>query len=303
MKLSTAVEAFIAEVRTTRAKNTAATYHGDLRTLPSFARPDSVGRFNDKLLSEYMAAAKASGSAQASMCRKAAALRQFSKWGVRKDLWARDFMADMPALKRPEGLPRPFTEDEISRIMALPLTGAHNVLRALLFHTGGRISPLAQIKLGDVSFSPLRFQTPTGEVVIPGAIHTTNKGAKRMLVMMTPELAEILADWIREHPGKPYDHLLASPRGGCYSRATLERWAKEWGAAVGVLNCIPHRFRHTYATAKLRDGVELPLIQKLMGHANIATTLRYTQVADVALARAVLGSARIQSRDSVTPSA
>jgi site-specific recombinase XerD len=292
MKLSTAVEAFIAEVRTTRAKTTAATYHGDLRTLVAFARPDSVGRFNDRLLSEYLAAAKASGAAQASMCRKAAALRQFSKWGVRKNLWTRDFMADVPTLKRPEGLPRPFSEDEIALIMAHPLIGAQNVLRALLFHTGGRISPLAQIKLGDVSFSPLRFQTPTGEVVIPGAIHTTNKGAKRMLVMMTQELASILADWIRVHPGKPYDPLLASPRGGCYSRATLERWAKGWGDAVGVANCIPHRFRHTYATAKLREGVDLPLIQKLMGHANIATTIRYTHVADVALARAVLGLGR-----------
>jgi integrase/recombinase XerC len=302
MKLSPAVEAFIAEVRTTRAKTTAATYHGDLRTLVAFARPDSVGRFTDKLLSDYLAAAQASGAAQASMCRKAAALRQFSKWGVRKALWSRDFAADLPTLKRPDGLPRPFSEDEIGRLMAHPLTGAQNVLRALLFHTGGRISPLAQIRLGDVSFSPLHFQTPTGDVVIPGAIYTTNKGNKRMLVMMTPELAAILAAWVSAHPGKPYDPLLASPRGGCYSRATLERWAKSWGDSTGVPNCIPHRFRHTYATAKLREGVDLPLIQKLMGHANIATTVRYTHVADVALARAVLGSARIQPQDSVTPS-
>lgn len=179
----------------------------------------------------------------------------------------------------------------ISRLMALPLTGAQHVLRALLYHTGVRITPISQIKLGDVSFSPLRFQTPQGEVIIPGAIHTTNKGGKRMLVMMTPELADILSEWIREHPGKSYDPLLASPQGGgCFTRATFERWTREWGEAAGVINCTPHRFRHSYATAKLREGVDLPLIQKLMGHADISTTMRYTQVADSALARAVLGA-------------
>jgi len=287
------VEAFIAEVRTTRSKNTASTYHGDLRMLMPFARPDSVGRFNDKLLGEYLAAAKASGAAQASMCRKAAALRQFSKWGVRKDLWTRDYMADLPTLKRPDGMPKPFSEDEIARLMALPLTGAANVLRALLFHTGARVTPIANITLGDVSFSPMRFQTPTGEIVIPGSLTITSKGNKRQVVMMTPELADILKDWMNAHQGKPYDPLLPSPRGGPYTRASLERWAHEWGEEAKVLNCIPHRFRHTYATTKLREGVDLALIQKLMGHTNIATTTRYARVADVSLARAVLGS-RIQ---------
>jgi len=36
-----------------------------------------------------------------------------------------------------------------------------------------------------------------------------------------------------------------------------------------------HRLRHTYATLKLRDGVSLPSLRKLMGHKNLQTTLRY----------------------------
>lgn len=293
MKLSTAVEAYISEVRTTRARTTAEAYRADLSTLWLLAKPDSVGRFNDKLCLQYLEIAKAGGAAQASLCRRATVLRGFSRWGVRKGLWSRDYALDLPSLKKPDGLPRPFADDEIARLMALPLTGAQNVFRALLYHTGARVTPISQIKLGDVSFAPLRFQTQQGDITIPGAIQTLNKGGKRMLVMMTPELAGILSDWVSQHPGKPYDPLLVSPQGGCFARSTLERWANEWGEAAGVVGCTPHRFRHSYATAKLREGVDLPLIQRLMGHASIATTVRYTQVADSALARAVLGSRAI----------
>ena len=38
-----------------------------------------------------------------------------------------------------------------------------------------------------------------------------------------------------------------------------------------------HRLRHTYATQKLRDGVSLPSVRKLLGHKNIQTTMRYVE--------------------------
>jgi len=40
--------------------------------------------------------------------------------------------------------------------------------------------------------------------------------------------------------------------------------------------CI-HRLRHTYATQRLRDGVPLPSVRKLMGHKNLQTTLCYAE--------------------------
>lgn len=38
-----------------------------------------------------------------------------------------------------------------------------------------------------------------------------------------------------------------------------------------------HRLRHTYATLKLRDGVSLASVRKLLGHRNLQTTLRYAE--------------------------
>ena len=44
---------------------------------------------------------------------------------------------------------------------------------------------------------------------------------------------------------------------------------------AGIAHCTPHAMRHTFATNLSMSGVDLPAIKKLMGHADIATTMRY----------------------------
>jgi site-specific recombinase XerD len=61
----------------------------------------------------------------------------------------------------------------------------------------------------------------------------------------------------------------------------------------------PHRFRHTFGSDMVRAGMSLPALQHLMGHAQIATTMLYVQLApqDVwcEYARAVEKRARLNS--------
>jgi site-specific recombinase XerD len=47
---------------------------------------------------------------------------------------------------------------------------------------------------------------------------------------------------------------------------------------TGVSQANPHRFRHTFGSDMIRAGVSLPALQRLMGHANIETTLLYIQL-------------------------
>jgi integrase len=51
-----------------------------------------------------------------------------------------------------------------------------------------------------------------------------------------------------------------------------------------VARANPHRFRHTFGADMARSGVRLPILQRLMGHADDSTTLRYIQLsmADIA---------------------
>lgn len=49
----------------------------------------------------------------------------------------------------------------------------------------------------------------------------------------------------------------------------------------------PHSWRHTYATDLLRRGVDIHVVQRLLGHTNIATTTRYLHLSDTDLIAAV----------------
>jgi site-specific recombinase XerD len=49
----------------------------------------------------------------------------------------------------------------------------------------------------------------------------------------------------------------------------------------------PHRWRHSYATSLLRRGADTHVVQRLLGHANIATTTRYLHLSDADLSDAV----------------
>ena len=56
------------------------------------------------------------------------------------------------------------------------------------------------------------------------------------------------------------------------------------GTSAGVAGRhFAHRWRHTYATSLIRRGVDIHIVQRLMGHSNIATTSRYLHLLDTDL--------------------
>jgi integrase/recombinase XerD len=54
-----------------------------------------------------------------------------------------------------------------------------------------------------------------------------------------------------------------------------------------VEKCHPHRFRHSLATALLRKGVKLEVVQRILGHVSILTTMAYTRLSDAETIRAL----------------
>ncbi len=64
---------------------------------------------------------------------------------------------------------------------------------------------------------------------------------------------------------------------------------KRLGEAAGIKKTIsPHTLRHSFATALLRGGADLRVIQVLLGHADIGTTEIYTHMDDESLREEVL---------------
>ena len=77
----------------------------------------------------------------------------------------------------------------------------------------------------------------------------------------------------------------------------IEYITAEWGAQAAVPDCVPHRFRHSCATYLFEQGMDVRLIQRILGHASIETTMAYTQVTDAAMEQ---GLAAMERRQEIT---
>lgn len=99
--------------------------------------------------------------------------------------------------------------------------------------------------------------------------------------------------WLRlvyPAPASPFFFINPLNHGlrGKFGRPAIHNLVRKAGAEAGVSGRhFPHRWRHTYATSLIRRGEDIHVVQRLMGHSNIATTTRYLHLSDADLSAAV----------------
>lgn len=279
MQLSRAREEFIQYIqRSQKSKETVNAYRSDLGKLVALAGRDSVLRLAPDMIGRFFDNAIAEGNQPSTLHRKSATVREFIKWGARQRLWdLMTLLEAVPRIRRPENLPRPFTRDEVKRLWALPLPAEERVLRSLFFFTGLRVSAIARLLVGDISEDP-----PT--------LRTVTKGNKPVLKHMHPTLAAEVLGYLHGHErrGRPQDFVFRKRNGKVVGRRELEEITHRWGLAAEVPACLPHRFRHTFATSLLDGGADIRIIGEWLDHADLKSTKVYTKVSDARLQEAML---------------
>jgi site-specific recombinase XerD len=126
-------------------------------------------------------------------------------------------------------------------------------------------------------------------------ISLVGKGRKPRVVPIPHLLADVLREYLDEiRPQLPESsYLFANPRGnrslrGRYGSRALHNLVLEAGTSAGVAGRhFAHRWRHSYATSLVRRGEDIHVVQRLMGHSNIATTSRYLHLSDADLIEAI----------------
>ena len=160
---------------------------------------------------------------------------------------------------------------------------AHAVL-ATLRYTGLRRNEVAVVRLDGVDLDARR-------------LCVVGKGDKPRIVPIAPPLLPILDDYLTIlRPKLPKSSFFfanpGSHRGDRYEGrlgpTCVANLVRRAGAEAGVAGRhFPHRWRHSYATTLLRRGADIHVVQRLLGHANIATTTRYLHLCDADLSDAV----------------
>jgi integrase/recombinase XerD len=150
-----------------------------------------------------------------------------------------------------------------------------HVIVATLRYTGMRSQELRTLRRDDLDL-------PGGRARVVG------KGSRERIVLLPPALGPLLTAFLAEvRPLLPPSPLLlanahpfvTTPLSG-FGQEALAREVELAGLGAGVPGRHhPHKWRHTYATELVRGGVDIHVVQRLLGHTSIVSTVAYTHLA------------------------
>lgn len=176
-------------------------------------------------------------------------------------------------------LPRTLTRRELTSVLeaaTLSENPATSLMVTMMLDTGMRVSEICGLNLEDIDFDDASARILGG------------KGDKDRMVLFTQRTIERLIAWLpirglltEEETGPCFINRRGrrvQPRG---VQRMMDALAVESGLPKGKLT--PHVLRHNFATGLLERGADLVTIQRLMGHATIATTRVYLEISDQTL--------------------
>ena len=186
----------------------------------------------------------------------------------------------------PQHLPEYLSTEEVDALEnSIDLTSneghRNRAIIEVFFSCGLRVSELTNLKLSDL-FLPQGF------------IRVNGKGGKQRLVPISERAIHELELWFDDRrqmkikPGEE-DYVFLNRRGHHLTRTMILIMVKRQAEAAGIKKTIsPHTLRHSFATALLKGGADLRIIQELLGHADLGTTEIYTHMDDESLRQEIL---------------
>jgi integrase/recombinase XerD len=266
------------------SEHTLRAYASDLRDYGRFlAARRLCARQGETVLAYASHLTAERGAAPRTLRRRMACLRGFYKDLVRSGAIACSPFRDLDMqLPRARQLPRTLSRAEAGLLAARarrcceapgPLAAkAFPAALLLLISTGLRVGELVRLRSSD--FDPDQ-----------GGLNVLGKGRReRRVFVVDEELRQVVARLAR----RPGADLLFAPDGGAWSTEAARRALRRFAEDAGVERRVtPHMLRHSCATLLLEDGVDLRVLQRLLGHENIATTALYAHVGDSGLRKAL----------------
>ena len=165
----------------------------------------------------------------------------------------------------------PLTTEEVAKFWGTFRTYRDLGLVGLMLLDGLRSCEVLALELADVQLSE-------------GQMRVHGKGNKQRVVPLPQEISEVLWNYLRlERPTTNSPALFVSlkgrQRGQAMTAAGLRSLFRHHRVLSQVRHANPHRARHTFGTDMVRAGMSLPALQRLMGHSQITTTIKYVNLA------------------------
>jgi len=209
-------------------------------------------------------------------------IKVFWNWLWRNEYIASNIMDRVPAPRQGHPLPKPLNKSDALALLDLTYKQANSeflkrrnrLMFAMMLFAGLRLSETIDLQINHLDLNERVIHVHHG------------KGAKDRLVPISARLEFLIQDYLAIRVAMKPSRLLFFSEN---SQRKLTPSAVKWLAAkISKLTQIKfscHRFRHTFATLLVEGGVELFSLSRLMGHANIRTTIRYLATSTQTLKR------------------
>jgi len=175
--------------------------------------------------------------------------------------------------KVPRRLPEVLTETEVAALLNATDQRRLRTMLRIGYGAGLRISEVCRLQIADIDSAR-------------GVLRVRGKGDHERETVLAPALLTELRDWYRwARPGKTW-LFPGQTAAGHISVHTVHIGLREAVLRAGIKRRVTfHGLRHAFATHLLERGVELCVIQHMLGHKSIKTTGLYAQVRTDLLAR------------------
>ena len=172
---------------------------------------------------------------------------------------------DIKFSKKNKRLPIVLSRSEVKQILESIKNTKHRLIISLSYGAGLRVSEVIDLRVRDVDLDEL-------------TIHIKQAKGKKDRITVFPE--KLKTDMQNLIAGKDKkDWVFASERGGKLTTRTAQKVFENSIKKTGIKKSATfHSLRHSFATHLLENGIDVRYVQELLGHQNIRTTQKYTQV-------------------------
>ena len=268
--------------------NTIEAYRHDLLMLLDFLKEHDLQPTAVKLedLQQFAVTLHEKGVVAKSQARILCGVRAFYRFLLLDGYIDADPSELLESPKLPFHIPEYLTLEEVDQLeasfdMSKPESQRNRAIIEVLFSCGLRVSELVNLKLSDLYLEE-KF------------VRVIGKGNKERLVPISDKAIHELELWFSDRchldikKGEE-DYVFLNRRGSHLTRVMILIMIKRQAEEAGIKKVIsPHTLRHSFATALLKGGADLRVIQALLGHEDIGTTEIYTHIDSTMLREEIL---------------
>src|SRR5215469_8095249 len=260
------------------SENTLGAYRSDLRQLASHAEAHGARLWSEvtpEIIASFLNELRLREYATTSIARKVAAVKSFFAYLVTSGKIQSDPTESLDAPRVEKYMPSALSNEEVERLLSMvksdsPAGQRDYAMLQCLYSTGMRVTELVMTNLSSLDLA-------RGHILCQG------RGGRERTLPLKPVAQRALATYLNDgrrilaHDSETLA-LFLNHHGQRLTRQGFWLIMKGYAREAGIESITPHTLRHSFALDMLGRGMDLRMVQELLGHANISTTQIYAQL-------------------------